>query len=131
MNEIRNLSNHQSENITSSGAVMTKLNQSQTQQQMQLGAWQLWRSLPRPCKLFLVVCVVQAFVAGAFAARELARVRNLVIFFLVNSFCVVGTKFPNHLVISFAAWTFQPSGSNSHPNISDILFTAGSRCFLS
>ena len=43
--------------------------------QMQLGIWQLWRSLPRPCKFFLIICVVQAVVAGAFAARELARVR--------------------------------------------------------
>ncbi len=45
-----------------------------TDQHMQLGMWQLWRSLPRPCKLFLVVCVVQAFVSGAFAAQELAQV---------------------------------------------------------
>jgi len=76
MNEIKNLSFHQAEKIASSGAVVSKLNQSG--HQMQLGAWQLWRSLPRSCKLFLVVCVIQAFVAGAFAARELARVRILV-----------------------------------------------------
>ena len=41
----------------------------------QLGAFELWRSLPRPCKLFLVVCIVQAFISGTFAARELVRVR--------------------------------------------------------
>jgi len=45
--------------------------------QMQLGLWELWRSLPRPCKLFLVVSVVQAFVSGAFAAQQLAKVRSL------------------------------------------------------
>lgn len=42
--------------------------------QMQLGMWQLWRSLPRPCKLFLVVSVLQAFVSGAFAVQQLAKV---------------------------------------------------------
>jgi hypothetical protein len=41
---------------------------------MQLGAWQLWRSLPRSCKLFLIVCVVQAVTSGAFASVQLARV---------------------------------------------------------
>jgi len=42
---------------------------------MQLGLWQLWRSLPRPCKLFLAVCLVQSIVSGAFASVELSRVR--------------------------------------------------------
>jgi len=42
---------------------------------MQLGLWQLWRSLPRPCKLFLLVCLVQSTVSGAFAAVELSKVR--------------------------------------------------------
>ena len=48
-------------------------------QQMQLGAWQLWRSLPRPCKLFLVVCIIQAVVSGVFACRQLARVGHFTI----------------------------------------------------
>jgi hypothetical protein len=73
MKDIENISSPPAKKIASSGAVISKQNQGGGHE-MQLGAWQLWRSLPRPCKLFLVVCVVQAFVAGAFAARELARV---------------------------------------------------------
>jgi len=40
----------------------------------QLGLGQLWRSLPKSCKIFLVVCVVQACVAGAFSVVELCKV---------------------------------------------------------
>jgi hypothetical protein len=46
-----------------------------TAHESKLGSWDLWRSLPRPCKLFLVVCVIQAVTAGAFASRQLAKVR--------------------------------------------------------
>jgi hypothetical protein len=79
MKDIANITNHQAKEIANFGA---------PNHQMQLGTWQLWRSLPRPCKLFLVVCVVQAFVAGAFAARELARVRLVVHLFILNNPCI-------------------------------------------
>jgi|688.fasta_scaffold1477756_1 hypothetical protein len=83
MKDIEKISKYHSKKIANSGAAMNKQNQGG--HQMQLGAWQLWRSLPRPCKLFLVVCVVQAFVAGAFAARELARVRFILHFLVLNN----------------------------------------------
>lgn len=42
----------------------------------QLGLGQLWRSLPKSCKIFLVVCIIQACVAGAFSVVELCKVRH-------------------------------------------------------
>lgn len=34
---------------------------------------QLWASLPSPCKIFLALCVLQAFTMGSFASIELAK----------------------------------------------------------
>lgn len=65
-----------------------------------LGFWDLWRSLPKPCKLFLALCVVQAFVIGSFASTELAKegTRNLqdLVLLLVSSvvfLCIVADAF--------------------------------------
>ena len=65
-----------------------------------LGFWDLWRSLPKPCKLFLVLCVVQAFVIGSFATTELAKegMKNLqdLVLLLVSSvvfLCIVADAF--------------------------------------
>ncbi|WPT13220.1 Mitogen-activated protein kinase kinase kinase 20 [Picochlorum sp. SENEW3] len=41
--------------------------------EQRLGVWQLWGSLPKPCKLFLGLCIVQACVSGAFAVTELSK----------------------------------------------------------
>jgi hypothetical protein len=65
-----------------------------------LGMWQLWRSLPKPCKCFLALCVLQAFVSGAFAATELSKegMKNLqdLVLLLVSSIvflCIVVDAF--------------------------------------
>lgn len=65
-----------------------------------LGFWDLWRSLPKPCKLFLALCVVQAFVIGSFASTELAKegMRNVqdLVLLLVSSvmfLCIVADAF--------------------------------------
>lgn len=65
-----------------------------------LGFWDLWRSLPKPCKLFLALCFVQAFVIGSFASTELAKegMRNLqdLVLLLVSSvvfLCIVADAF--------------------------------------
>lgn len=99
-------------------------------QQMQLGAWQLWRSLPRPCKLFLVVCIIQAVVSGVFASRQLARVGCKQDFLSCLHSSLASKLIVNSLRFFLADGYIKPPGLDSHPYISYILSSVGSGCVL-